>query len=159
MAITMNDLTVYFGHLDQASLLEDWIWLIGPTRFPILVTALGDAFLQDAETGEVLLLLSGTGEIQKVCNDIDAFRALLEDHEFVSDHFVPGIVVKLRESGAVLGERQLCSFKTPPVLGGAYSVENLEPIDIAVHFSVLGQVQQRASNLPDGTPVDGVEVS
>ena len=47
VAITMDDLTVSMGPFDETSLLSDWVWLIGPSRFPILLTAAGDAFLQD----------------------------------------------------------------------------------------------------------------
>ena len=42
MPLTMNDLTVNFSHLDQARILDDWRWLIGPNRLPILISAAGD---------------------------------------------------------------------------------------------------------------------
>jgi hypothetical protein len=45
--ITLSDLTVDVGHLDQERLLDDWRWLIGPSKRLILVSAIGDAFLQD----------------------------------------------------------------------------------------------------------------
>ena len=53
MPITLEDLTVDFGHADRAALLADWEWLIGPHRLPILITALGHAFVQDAGDGTV----------------------------------------------------------------------------------------------------------
>ena len=47
MPITVDDLTVNFEHADRATLLADWEWRIGPDRLPILITALGHAFVQD----------------------------------------------------------------------------------------------------------------
>lgn len=158
MTITLNDLTVNISHLDRTKLLEDWEWLIGANRFPILVTALGDAFLQDAETGEITLLSAGPGEIQDVCDDVESFRSLLADQEFVSEHFVPGVIVKLRDAGVTLGEGQLYGFKTPPALGGEYAIENHEPTDIKIHFSILGQVSGQIAAHPDGTPVGTIKI-
>lgn len=158
MPITLNDLTVNISHLDQTKLLQDWEWLIGVSRFPILVTALGDAFLQDAGTGEISLLSSGAGEIQRICKNVESFQSLLADHEFVSEHFVPSVVVQLREAGVTLEKGQLYGFKTPPALGGEYVIENNEPTDISVHFSLLGQINAQVAAHPDGTPVDEVEI-
>lgn len=158
MSIRLNDLTVNISHLDQTKLLSDWEWLIGTSRIPILITALGDAFLQDARTGEITLLSSGPGELQEICADVESFQSLLSDSEFVSEHFVPGVVVELRDIGVILGEGQLYGFKTPPALGGEYVIENHEPTDISVHFSILGQINGQVAAHPDGTPVDSIEI-
>lgn len=159
MAISLNDLTVNIAQLDQSTLLEDWEWLIGASRFPILVTALGDAFLQDDETGEITLLSAGPGEFQQICEDVESFRSLLANQEFVTEHFVPGIVIQLRDAGVFLGEGQVYGFKKPPALGGEYVIENHEPTDIAVHFSTLGQVNGQVAAQPAGTPVGNVEIN
>ncbi len=63
----MNDLTVNFSHLDRNTLLEDWQWLIGPSKLPILLTA-GDAFVQDADDGTVHFLDVGVGQMHPVAN-------------------------------------------------------------------------------------------
>lgn len=46
--MTINDLTVNISHLDRETLLSEWQWLIGTTKFPILATLAGDAFVQDS---------------------------------------------------------------------------------------------------------------
>ena len=159
MALTLNDLTVSFTHLPREALLQDWAWLIGTRRFPILVTALGDAFVEDADDGSVHLLSAGAGTISKVSDDVSSFRRLLTDRAFVQDNFVPGVVAKLRDSGRSLGRGQLYSYRVPPVLGGQYSADNLEPTDIGVHFSLLGQINQRTHDVPEGTVVSGVKLT
>jgi T6SS immunity protein Tdi1, C-terminal len=154
--MTLNDLTVSFVHLDRTVLLGDWRWLIGPRRQPILVTALGDAFLEDPEDGSVHLLSCGPGEVAPICAGIDEFRHLLTAREFVIEHFAPQVISELRTNGMTLIQGQLYGYKVPPHLGGEYSLANLEPTDIEVHFSLLGQMHQQARHPVPGTPISGV---
>lgn len=146
MALTLDDLTVSIAHLDRKDLLRDWRWLIGPTKVPVLVTALGNAFLVDTADRTVHVLDSGPGTLQSVATSAEDFRRRLRDRDFVIEHFVPIIVVRMRERGHLLRTGQLYGFKTPPPLGGEYSPDNLEPTDIDVHFTVLGQIHERARN-------------
>jgi hypothetical protein len=158
MAMTLNDLTVNFTHLEREALLRDWQWLIGQQKQPILLAAIGDAYLQDTQDGTVHLLDVGAGELEQVAESVDEFRALLGDRQFVTDSFVPGTIVELRGAGKTLGYGQIYSYKHPPVLGGSYSTDNLEPTDIQVHFSVLGQIHAQVKDLPPGTPIDRIDI-
>jgi hypothetical protein len=155
--ITLNDLTVNFAHLDRAKILEDWIWLIGDRRLPILLSALEDAFVQDLDEGSVHLLSAGEGAIRHVADSGGTFEALLSDRDFVMENFAPKIIVELRARGCVLLPGQLYGYKTPPHLGGEYSINNLEPTDISVHFTILGQIHRQTQSLPPGTPIAGIE--
>jgi Domain of unknown function (DUF1851) len=148
VAITIDDLTVNFAHLDRDTLLEDWHWLIGPAKLPVLLTAIGDAFVQDTGTGAVSMLDTAAGELVPVAADADAFRALLGDREFVMGHFAVNAVMDLRAGGLELGEGQIYSWKVPPVLGGEYAFANAEATDISVHFSLTGQIHEKV-----GTPI------
>jgi hypothetical protein len=159
VAMTLNDLTVSFSHLPRETLLEDWVWLIGTRRFPILITALGDAFVQDTHDGSVHLLSAGERTLSKVADDVATLRQRLTDRAFVVDNFVPGVVAELRNSGRSLGQGQVYSYRVPPPLGGEYSAENLEPTDIGVHFSLLGQINQRAKDLLEGSVISGAKLT
>jgi len=158
LAITMNDLTVNFSHLDPDTLLEDWSWLIGLTRLPILVTAAGDAFVQDADDGTVHFLDVGAGQIHPVAGSSEEFRTLVADKEFVVNHLAVQMVGALMQAGMRLGQGQIYSFKVPPVLGGQYALDNVEMTDIAVHFSIGGQICWQSRDLPEGAPVDGFTI-
>lgn len=154
----LNDLTVNFAHLDRQAVLEDWSWLIGNSKLPILVLASGDAFVQDTDTGAVHFLDVGTGVLSEVAASFDEFKSLLSDKEFVLNYFAVEMVADLRRSGCLLDPGQIYSFKIPPVLGGEYVLSNVEPSDIAVHYSVAGQIHEQVSNLPEGTPITGVTI-
>jgi hypothetical protein len=156
--ITIDDLTVNFSGVDASVLVEDWRWLVGDQRVPILLTALGDAFLQDVSDGSVHLLAVGPGTIEQVAASFEEFKALLNDKEFVGENFVPRIVVELRGLGQTLAPGQIYGYKIPPVLGGKYSTENLEPTDIRVHFSILGQTHRQLQNVPEGTSIADITI-
>ena len=91
MKITMSDLTVNFAHLDRDTLLDDWHWLIGLSKLPILLTASGNAFVQDTDDETVHFLSVGTAELFPVAENEDAFRALLDD-EFVANYLAVQMV-------------------------------------------------------------------
>jgi hypothetical protein len=159
VAITLDDLTVNFNHLDREALLSEWRWLIGPRKQPILVAAIGDAYLQDPDDGTVHLLDVGGGALEQIAASVDEFRELLGDRDFVTDAFVPSTIVALRNEGKTLAAGQVYSYVKPPVLGGTYSTSNLEPTDVSVHFSILGQIHRQVKDFPEGTPVSSITIA
>ena len=50
------------------------------------------------------------------------------------------------------------SFKHPPALGGTAAVDNLEPTDLEVHFSLTGQLHRQIAELPEGTPIERIRL-
>ena len=159
MPLTMNDLTVSFSHLDQASILGDWRWLIGPNRLPILISAAGDAFLEDAIDGTVWFLDVGSSECSQVSASVEEFRQKLTDAEFVTDHFVPAMIGDLLAEERQLADGQVYSLKKPVGLGGKYTLDNIEACDIEVHFSTTGQLGEKIRQLHPETKIDEVSSS
>ena len=151
MPLTWDDLTVSFEHIDRNKLIEDWKWLVG-SSLPILVTSVGDTFLQ-TEAGEIYWLITGSGELEKVAESYEDFQNKLQDNELIHDWFLVPVVAQLKEQGIELVPGKLYGFKQLPVLGGKYEPENFELTDIEVHFAVSGQMNFKIKDLPDGTQV------
>src|SRR6476469_7216458 len=86
MRITLNELTVPLRHLDAERLVDDWRWLIGPSKQPILLSAIGDAFVQDEADGTVYLLDTAAGTCQRVAENEAEFRNLLTDAQWATEH-------------------------------------------------------------------------
>ena len=157
--MTLDDLTVDFRHLDRRSLLKEWEWLIGSTKLPILLTASGDAFVQDIEDGSVYVLDTGDGSIHQVANSVENFQSLLGKSDFVANYFAVQMVGDLLAVGQHLSPGQIYSYKQPLVLGGECVLDNIERTDIAVHFSIAGQIHRQVSGLPVGTHVAGASIA
>jgi len=83
---------------------------------------------------------------------------LLANKEFVVNRLAVQMIGALMQAGMRLEAGQIYRFKVPPVLGGQYALENVEVTDIAVHFSIAGQVHEKVRNLPPGTPIDGFTI-
>lgn len=156
--ITVEDLTVDFRHLDQHALLADWEWRIGTHRLPIMISFIGDAFVQDARDGTVHVLDPAFAELEQVAASPDELAARLADREFVTERLLPELFSDLRDAGKTLGPGQVFSWRTPPMLGGESTVDNLEATDIAVHFSLTGQLQRQIAELPEGTPISQIRI-
>ena len=65
MKITWNDLTVSFEGIEREKLVDDWRWLIGGSMLPILITSVGDMFLQESDDS-IYWLVTGSAELSKV---------------------------------------------------------------------------------------------
>src|SRR5215475_9768395 len=153
MRITWDDLTVNFDDFKSEDLLKDWRWLIGGSAQPILISSVGDAFIQD-ETGKIFWLETGAGVITEIAPSYEEFEAELNDKEKVSEWFLAPIVADLKALNILLERGQCYSYKNLPIFGGQYEASNFEPTDLSVHFAVSGQICFQVNDLPAGTQVN-----
>jgi hypothetical protein len=154
--ITLNEITVSIEHLDRERLLDDWRWLIGSSKQPILLSAIGDAFVQDDDDGTIHLLDTAAGTCQLVAANQAELRNLMSDSQWVTDHLAVEPVADFFANGLRLDPGQLYSWKHPPALGGEYALENAATANIEVHFSITGQLHEQIRRLPPGTPISQV---
>lgn len=138
--------------------LEDWRWLIGPRLQLWHVTKAGDALLQDPEDGSVHFLDVISGEVSRIARDRSEFELLVARAENADEWLIPEMVDGQAELGMRPGENKCLSFRHPPVLGGEIEPENIEISDIAVHFSMAGQIHKQVKDLPPGTKISGVQI-
>lgn len=153
--MTINDLSVPFQHLEREKLLSDWVWLIGKSKLPILITKAGDAFVQDTESKAVYFLDVVEGKLDEVASDGKEFTELLGNVEFVMEKFSVDLIAPILKGNSKLPDGCLYGWKMLPVIGGEFSTENLEPTEIQVHFSISGQIWSQSKDLPEGTNITG----
>lgn len=156
--MTLDDLTVNFQHLQRETMLSDWTWLLGASALPVLITAVGNAFVQDPSSGEIKLLDVGSADLVPVAESTAEFEEMLAQQEFVAKFFDAQLVGELLNSGKTLAVGELFGFKRLPTMGGDYGVDNFEPTNIEVHFGVSGQFQAQASRLETGTVIRSVTI-
>lgn len=156
--MTLDDLTVSFRHLQRETVLSDWTWLLGASAVPLLITAVGNAFVQDPSSREIKLLDVGSADLVPVAASLAEFEGLLTQREFVAKFFDVQLVGELLKSGQSLAAGELFGFKRLPTMGGDYVVDNFEPTDIEVHFGVSGQLQAQLSRLEPGAVVRSVTI-
>ena len=155
--MTLDDLTVDFKHLDRQRLLSDWSWFLGTRKAPILVTAMGNAFVQDLDTGGIEFLDIGTPDLVAVAEATEDLERELSQQAFVLKFFDVSLAAELLKAGP-LARGTVFGFRRLPKLGGEYVVENFEPTDIEVHFSLSGQLHEKLAKLPPGQAIGQVTV-
>ena len=111
--MTLNDLTVNFAHLNRDTLLSDWEWLLEGNYLPILLSASGDAFVQNVQNNQVWWLDTGGAEFTAIANSPEEFNELLSDKEFVVEYFAVQMVGDLIQSGKQLKAGQIYSLSKP----------------------------------------------
>ena len=153
--MTLNDLTINPQSINTESLLEDWEWLLKENSRVVLITAMGDLFLQ-GESGAIYFLDVCSGTLKAVCENGQEFEDSLSNVTFVTEHFYPSLIFDYRKNGLTLNEGECYSHKQFLVLGGKDTIENIEPTNAEVHISMLGQIHYKLKDLPAGTVIKDI---
>jgi hypothetical protein len=153
MKVNLDDLTVKIKDVSVDRLTEHWTWLIGTDKTPIMVSAIGDMFLQ-GHNKKIYWLDVGGGEHKLIAERIQDFEEKLKNIEQVNEWFMIDLTTELRLSDKQLNEGQLYSYKKLPILGGDYTADNFAPLDIEEHFRYTGDIHKQIKDLPDGTKVE-----
>lgn len=153
----INDYLIDQRGKNWPEMLSGWVGTI-PESFTLwLVNRFGDAFLV-LDDGSVHLLDVGAGSFTRLADSRQHFAELLDTGENANSWLMIPLVDECARSLPALRENQCYGFKVPPMLGGGHSLENVEPLDLAIHYSLLAQIHKRTKELADKTPIRGVKL-
>lgn len=138
--------------------MDEWTWLIGTGKRPILVTACGDIFIEDPLAGTIYFLDVSAPELSLVAETEEAFEVSIAEPSFIQTYLHPDRVEMLRADGLILKKDQVYSFRTPLSMGGEFGIENIEIADVEIHFSITGQIECQIADIPVGTAITGIRI-
>jgi hypothetical protein len=156
MSLQLPDLIKDLSTINIHDLCSEWDWLINGNRQVVAISNIGDLFLKDDE-GKIIWMDASVGELKEAADSFEAFQLLMNDNECQENWFMSSLIEELQMDGIRIQDNQVYSFKVLPTLGGDYSSDNLEPTDIVVHFSFVGQIQKQIKDLPEGTPINSIK--
>ena len=133
--MSLEHLAVELDDVDLDTLLNAWLPLIGPGQLPMLVTALGDVFVQHEASGRVSFLYTSYNQLEAVCGSADELTELLEDPEFVDHYFDPGVVATLAASGMSREPNEVFALLKPRSAGGDWDADNIVVLEVAEHLA------------------------
>ena len=84
---------------------------------------------------------------------VDDFIAKIDADDNAGVWLLIPLVDQCVSEGLVLNANQCYGYKVPPILGGKYTTQNLEPTDLSAHYSFLGSIFDQTKDLPDGTKI------
>ena len=137
--------------------LSDWHWIPEVAgKSPLAATAFGDVFLEGDDG--VWFLDTVEGKLTLEWESPASLQAQLNTAEGQDRYLMAGLARAAYEAGLAPGDREVFSFKVPPVLGGPLVPDNLEVGDLGVALSVAGQIHQQVKDLPPGSTITGVTI-
>ena len=157
MKVTWRELAVDLSGQSSDHLLTEWRWLVPEALSLRMVSALGDAFLEDA-SGSIYWLDTGGALLSRIADSPDHFDTLRQQPEQANQWFAPQLVGDLLSLGHALESGQCFSYKVPLTLGGEFQPGNFEPCNLSVHFHTLGQIQSQVKDIPMGTTISSVKL-
>lgn len=155
MRISWRELAVDVSGQSADDLMREWRWLIPVALSLRMVSALGDAFLEDA-AGAIYWLDTGSAELTRIADSREKFDGLRQKPALANQWFAPWLVGDLLSAGHTLGPGQCFSYKVPLTLGGEFQPDNFSACDLEDHFNGLGKIHSQVRDLPLGTPISSV---
>ena len=155
--IGLDELTISLENLDADELLSEWRWLVDDSYSPVLLSALGDLFVQGQDRS-IWWLCTGSGQFTRVAPDLAELQRLTLQPKPSMEWFLPDIVGHFRESGLLLQPGKCYSYKVPPFLGGKIEPKNMEITNVYIHFAFLGDVYRQVKDLPPGTKIRSIRL-
>ncbi|MDF2188409.1 T6SS immunity protein Tdi1 domain-containing protein [Paraflavitalea sp. CAU 1676] len=152
MQFTVDQLTKNITNVDISEILTCWRWKVADMKAVVSISCLGDIFFLGNDDN-LYWLQTDTGDLTKIANSIEQYQQFLGDEEKIDNWFLPLFIGELQSAGKTLQENEVYSYIKPPVLGGEYSIDNIEVTDMSVHFAVTGQIYEQINDLPDGARV------
>lgn len=153
MTLTLEQLTKDITNVDIEDILSCWQWRVAGMKAVVTISCLGDIFLLGNDDN-IYWLQTDAGDLTKIANSLEQYQQFLNDEEKIDNWFLPLLVEKLLTADKILKVNEVYSYKKLPVIGGEYSVDNIEPTDMSVHFAFSGQICEQIKDLPDGTKVN-----
>jgi len=152
VAIVVANYLLDQGGTDWPKVLASWSWLLPPKFTLWLVNRFADLFLVLPD-GAVHMLDVGDGTLTKLANSRDDFGAKIDEADNANHWLMIPLVDVLVAAGVILRPGQCYGFKTPPVLGGDYTVENVVSLSLSDYLGAYGSVHEQLRDVPDGSHV------
>lgn len=134
-------------------LLSTWSWRLDrPDYIPLFLSLFGDWFLRD-NRGLVYMLDLVAGQIKLIADSETEFMANLEDEEYQREWLMAHLASALSGADVVRTDTQCFAFRTPPMLGGTLSPDNVLSWDLEAYQNGTSKVHQQVAGLEPGTGV------
>lgn len=112
----------------------------------------------EAEEPLILMLEPGSGEALEIPANFLQFHDDVLINQSNAALAVDFFYEWLSAGNASPKNDQCIGYKTPLFLGGSDTIENLEPTDLEVYWSICGQLLEKVRGLPPGTPIKNITI-
>ncbi len=137
-----RDLAVACHDWDCDPLLTEWRWLVPSDATPLLIGIFGD-WIFGAPDGSFWHLDLLEGCFHRIADDSDAFNAMKQEDQYRDDWFGANWAEIALGNGLVPNDQECLGWKIAPIIGGPFSVDNIEVFPLPVYQHITGQLHRQ----------------
>jgi hypothetical protein len=140
--------------VDVEEAVRDWRFLYADLGRPILMSAVGDVFVEGAK-GQVSRLDTGGGTLSVIAESRAVFDATAPNPANLDEWFLQPVVTELRGKGILLGHNQCYGFTILPMFReGSYGAANRFVLNALEHLRFTADIVRQTQSLRDGESVE-----
>jgi Domain of unknown function (DUF1851) len=151
MMIDIDNYILPLINVDLAKILRNWTWLTG-NKSIVALTKAGDALLKE-DDNSLYFLDIGVCELSFISKDYHDFLDKKLSEDIIDKLLLPNLIDKLEHHNINLKTGQVYSYTLLPILGGVYDEKNRYAVDLYEHYSLMGEINYKLKDLPDGTDI------
>ena len=122
--------------------LPEWAWLVPSSATPLFITALGDWIFGNPD-GSLSALSVLEGIYEPIANNSDEYNQLKRSEEWLDEMFLSGWYAIGVENGVIPADGECIGWKIHPIIGGEFSIDNLQIFDMKAYQTLMSQLHGR----------------
>jgi Domain of unknown function (DUF1851) len=139
---------------DVEEALQHWQYVHADLGRPILMSAVGDVFVEGAK-GQVSRLDTGVGSLSVIAESRAVFDATASNSARLDEWFLRPVVTELRSKDILLSHNQCYGFTILPVFReGSYGAANRFVLNAMEHLRFTADIIRQTQSLRDGESVE-----
>lgn len=140
-----RDLAISCEGMDCERLLLDWRWLVPTSMTPLMVGIFGD-WVFGAPDATLWHLDLVAGSFRQIARNSSEFNELKHQDQYRDEWFGAGWADIALENGLVPRQDECLGWKTAPVFGGRFEVDNIQVFSLFIYQSIQGQIFRQLSH-------------
>jgi hypothetical protein len=134
-----RDLAISCEDMDCKALLRDWRWLVPADATPLMIGIFGD-WIFGAPDGTHWHLDLLEGQFHQVARDSTEFNSKKREEKYRDEWFSASWADIALGNGLIPNRSECLGWKIAPILGGPFSIGNIQVFTLIVYQSIQGQL-------------------
>ena len=139
-----RDLAISCEDLDCRRLLVDWQWIVPVDATPLMIGIFGD-WIFGAPNGSHWHLDLLEGRFRQITKGSKEFNKKKRKDKYLDEWFGADWASIALQNGLIPSHDECLGWKVLPILGGPFSLENIDVYPLAAYQSINGQVFRQLS--------------
>jgi len=143
--LVKRDLAISCREFDCEPLLTDWRWLVPSDDTPLMIGIFGD-WVFGAPDGSHWHFDLLEGRFHRIADDSNEFDTKKQEDQYRDEWFGANWADIALENGLVPELQECLGWKIAPIIGGPFSLDNIQLFPLSVYQTINGQLHRQLNN-------------